>query len=130
MFEEGGKGYVYFTYGAHFCFNVVTGVKDKGSAVLIRALEPLEGIDIMKKNRGTDNTRNLTNGPGKLAQALSIDKALNGCDLRGNELFAAMPADKKKHSIIRTKRIGISKNTEKLYRYYIKDNSFVSGRKI
>jgi len=126
MFEEGGKSYVYFTYGNHYCFNVVTGKKDRGNAVLIRAVQPLEGIDIMRKNRGTDDMYNLTSGPGKLAQALGIDKKLYGADLTGDIIYLTESGNAGKIRISRSKRIGISKNTEKLYRFFAKDNPYVS----
>jgi DNA-3-methyladenine glycosylase len=127
MFEEGGLAYVYFTYGNHYCFNVVTGVKDKGSAVLIRGVEPMEGINIMMKNRNTIDIYNLTNGPGKFAQAFAIGRVINGKDLRGDEIYITESSVKNKFQIIKSKRIGITKNTEKLYRFYMKDNPFVSG---
>jgi len=126
MFEEGGKSYVYFTYGNHYCFNVVTGKKDRGNAVLIRAVQPLEGIDIMRKNRGTDDMYNLTSGPGKLAQALGIDKKLYAADLTGDIIYLTESGNAGKIRISRSKRIGISKNTEKLYRFFAKDNPYVS----
>lgn len=130
MFEDGGKSYVYFTYGNHYCFNVVTGKKDHGNAVLIRALQPLEGIDIMRKNRGTDDIYNLTSGPGKLAQALGIDKKLYGMDLTGDVIYLTEPRKTGKIKISRSKRIGITKNTEKLYRFFAKDNPYVSKANI
>jgi len=126
MFEEGGKSYVYFTYGNHYCFNVVTGKKDHGNAVLIRALQPLEGIGIMRKNRGTEDIYNLTSGPGKLAQALGIDKKLYGANLTGNVIYLTEAGKSGKLKITRSKRIGITKNTEKLYRFFAKDNPYVS----
>jgi DNA-3-methyladenine glycosylase len=94
-------------------------------AVLIRALEPLEGIDIMKKKRGVDDIKSLTNGPGKLTRALSIDKRQNGFDLTGNVIFLE-DADEN-FDIIKAKRIGISKGKSKLFRFYIKKNTFVSS---
>lgn len=126
MFEEGGKSYVYFTYGNHYCFNVVTGKKDQGSAVLIRAVEPVDGIDIMKSNRKTDNMYNLTSGPGKLAQAMNIGKELYGADLTGDKIYLMEPNPKIKMKIARSKRIGITKNADKLYRFYANNNPFVS----
>jgi DNA-3-methyladenine glycosylase len=127
MFEDGGTAYVYFTYGNHYCFNVVTGAKGKGSAVLIRGVEPLEEIDIMIKNRGIADIYNLTNGPGKFAQAFKIKREINGKDLTGDEIFITEPQVKKYFKIIKSKRIGITKNADKLYRFCMKDNPFVSG---
>jgi DNA-3-methyladenine glycosylase len=127
MFEEGGAAYVYFTYGNHFCFNAVTGKKDTPSAVLIRGVEPVEGIEIMKKNRRTGNIYNLTNGPGKFTKAFGIDKKHNGASLLGDEIYIAeLARENKKYHILKSKRIGITKNTDKLYRFYVKDNLFVS----
>ncbi len=127
MFDEGGAAYVYFTYGNHFCFNAVTCRKGTPSAVLIRAVEPVEGIAMMKKNRGTDDVYNLTSGPGKFTKAFMIDASLNGVSLQGKEIFIAeSSSDKTRREIARSKRIGITKNTEKLYRFFEKNNRFVS----
>jgi len=127
MFDEGGAAYVYFTYGNHFCFNAVTGKKNSPDAVLIRGIEPVSGIEIMKKNRGTDKIFNLTNGPGKLTRAFGIDRKLNGASLLGDEIYIAeLIGENKKYDILKSKRIGITKNTDKLYRFYVKDNPFVS----
>jgi DNA-3-methyladenine glycosylase len=127
MFEEGGAAYVYFTYGNHFCFNAVTCGKDRPSAVLIRGVEPVEGIEIMKKNRRTDDMYNLTNGPGKFTKAFGIDRMLNGTCLWGMEIYIAERIGvHPKYNILKSKRIGINKNTDKLYRFYVKDNPFVS----
>jgi len=124
MFEIPGKAYVYFCYGNHWLFNIVAKEDYNPGAVLIRALEPLEGIDVMKKKRGTDDVKSLTNGPGKLTKALSIDKRQNGFDLTGNVIFLE-DADER-FDIVRAKRIGISKGKSKLLRFYIKGNTFVS----
>jgi DNA-3-methyladenine glycosylase len=128
MFGEGGKAYVYFTYGNHFCLNVVTGKIGVGSAVLIRGIEPLTGIEIFKKNRGTDNIFNLTNGPGKICQAFGIGRKDNGTDLFSDKLFIAENDSLKKLIILKSKRIGITKNTDKLWRFFIKDNPHVSRK--
>jgi len=126
MFEEAGRSYVYFTYGRHYCFNVVSGLKGKGSAVLIRALEPLHGIDYMMKNRRIKNLSNLTNGPAKLCEAFSIDKTVNGLDLRVSKILYISNGDCPEFEIVKTARIGIKKSAEKLLRFYIKGNKFVS----
>lgn len=129
MFEEAGFAYVYFTYGMHYCFNVVTGEKGKGSAVLIRALEPLQGIDLMKKFRKKNDIHILTNGPAKLCQALKIDKKLNGVDLKtSKEIFIAEPDNKENFEIVVTTRIGIEKSKDLPLRFYIKENKFVSKK--
>jgi DNA-3-methyladenine glycosylase len=114
MFEEGGHIYVYFTYGMHYCVNIVVGKKGTGEAVLLRAGEPLQGIDIMKKHRGMENIHQLTNGPAKLTQALGIiSTELSGRKLGPNTLQLSLP-------------IGIKKAVENPWRFYIKDNPFVS----
>ena len=87
MFAEGGYSYVYFTYGLHFCFNVVSAQKNQPEAVLIRALVPLEGVEIMKRNRKQRDIKTLTNGPAKLCQALQIDRTMNGKSLLGEEIY-------------------------------------------
>lgn len=127
MFGAPGHVYVYFIYGAHFCFNVVTGPAGLGEAILIRAIEPLSGIEIMQKNRGSKEFKNLTNGPAKLAEAFGIDKKLNGSSLIKGPL-RIYDAKIKDLEIVQTTRIGISKAQEQLLRFYIKDNSFVSKK--
>ena len=129
MFGEAGLAYVYFTYGMHYCFNVVTGEVGKGSAVLIRSLEPIDGIDLMKKFRQKNDVHILTNGPAKLCQALKIDKRLNGVDLKtSNEIFIAEPDKNEKFEVVITKRIGIEKSKDLLLRFYIKENKYVSKK--
>jgi DNA-3-methyladenine glycosylase len=118
-----GYTFVYFTYGNHWMLNVNAKTGNLG-AVLIRALEPLEGIEIMKKNRGIDDTMNLTNGPGKLTKAFGIDKRHNGLDLTGDELF--IEDSDESVEVAQSSRIGISKGKSKLLRFYIKANRFVS----
>lgn len=126
MFEKGGKAYVYFIYGNHYCFNVVTEYRGNGSAVLIRALEPVNGINHMFKNRNTKNILNLTNGPGRLTEAMEINMQLNGKSLTGNEIFISSFPLYAKLKIAVSTRIGISKAAEKLNRFYLKDNPFIS----
>ncbi len=130
MFGEPGHAYVYFIYGFHYMLNIVTEPKGFPAAVLIRAVEPVRGITLMKKRRGTDEARNLASGPGKLCQAFAIDRSLNGGDLCGNVLYvrdARAPAPK----IITTPRIGVEYAGEwkhKLWRFVIARNEFVSKR--
>lgn len=129
MFKEGGHLYVYFTYGMHFCANVVTEKEGIGHAVLLRAIEPVEGIELMKKNRGftTDKPdKNLTNGPAKLCEALGIARNENGTDLLGVKIFITPGESILKKQIIQSTRIGIKKGVEKRWRFYIKVNEFVS----
>lgn len=132
MFEGGGKLYVYFTYGMHFCANVVTGKVNDGKAILIRALEPIEGIDLMMLNRfgkkklfGNDLI-NLCNGPAKLCKAYNIDRNDNGTDLTGDFIFIANAKKINTNSILSSKRIGIKKSVDLPWRYFILDNKFVS----
>ena len=120
-----GYTFVYFTYGNHWMLNV-NAKTDKLGAVLIRALEPLEGIEITKKNRDVNDLRNLTNGPGKLTKAFGIDKRHDGLDLTGDELF--IEDSDKRVEVVKSARIGLSKGKNKLLRFYIKGNEFVSKR--
>lgn len=126
MFGKSGQLYVYFTYGLHYCCNVVTGAVGEGSAVLIRAVEPVEGRDFVEHHRDKTGV-DVTNGPAKLCQALDIDKRLNGHNLRyfplRLETGPALPAK----SIMTAPRVGISKETEALRRFYIRGNPYVSG---
>lgn len=126
MFGQPGKAYVYFTYGMHHCFNVVTREEGVGEAVLIRALEPISGIELMKKRRKTNNIKNLCSGPAKLVQAMGIEKKHNGLDIIEGKLRICMGKPIEDNNIIQTKRIGISKGADLPYRFYIKDNAFVS----
>jgi DNA-3-methyladenine glycosylase len=134
MFAEGGFFYVYFTYGAHFCCNIVTGVKDIGTAVLLRAVEPLIGIEEMAINRfghhllNEKEKFNLTSGPGKLCKAFDINKKHNTTDLTGNEIFILKQRKISADKIVITKRIGIKKSVELPWRFYIKNNPYVSRK--
>lgn len=125
MFGPAGYLYVYFTYGMHFCINVVTGPEGNGQAVLIRALQPLDGLELMKMRRGTD--KNLTNGPGRLAQAMGIDLSYNGENLLEQSGVWLEPGFKPT-AIMSSRRIGITKAVEKPWRFFVGDNPFVSRR--
>lgn len=126
MFGPPGFLYVYFTYGMHYCMNVVTGAEGEGSAVLIRAIEPLEGDDIMQTNRRGLGGIQATNGPAKLCQALGVDKQLNGHDLRTSPLRLQLQPALPGSGIVQTTRIGISQAQDKPWRFYIKGNPYVS----
>lgn len=117
MFGEPGTAYIYFTYGMHYCFNVVTNKKGIGEAVLLRAVKPIEGIEIMKKNRGILDEKNLTNGPAKLVQAFKIKKEQNGISLLRGKL--RIEKYKRPKKIIQTKRIGISKGKDLPHRFLV-----------
>ena len=127
MFGEPGHVYVFFSYGNHWCLNFTTEEEGKPGAVLIRALEPIEGVTRMAKNRGVSDVTLLTNGPGKLTEALSIDRDFNGEDVvTSKRLFLLGREDPVK--LKASRRIGISKGKEKRWRYYIDENPFVSKR--
>jgi DNA-3-methyladenine glycosylase len=127
LYEEGGIAYVYFIYGNYYCFNVVTEEKGTGAAVLIRALEPVSGIEIMKINRRKiKKDTDLTNGPAKLCLSLNIDKKFNGADLTGNDIFISCDIKRQKSITAVTKRIGIVKGADLPYRFFIKDNPYVT----
>jgi len=127
MWEDPGLAYVYLAYGINWCLNIVAEPKGCPAAVLIRALEPLEGIDVMKKNRGVAKLRDLTSGPGKLTQAMNIDGRFNGWDLTKGELLCVAEAPRTENfEIVATHRIGIKRGLEKKWRFYIKGNPFVS----
>lgn len=134
MFDEGGLLYVYFTYGAHFCANVVAGKAGEGKAILIRAVEPLNHFEVLARNRygrkfNTEKEKiNLTNGPGKFCQAFGITKQHNGTDLTGDVIFILNNKRIKKENIIITKRIGITRSVELPWRFFIKDNPYVSRK--
>jgi DNA-3-methyladenine glycosylase len=130
MYKSGGHIYVYFTYGMHYCLNIVVGESGVGEAVLIRAGEPIKGVEIMRKNRGVDNIQKLANGPGKLAQALGInDTLLSGEILNKSSIYIEQPEYQvNAKGIIASPRIGITKATDIPWRFYIKNNPFVSKR--
>lgn len=126
MFLERGRAYVYLAYGRSFMLNVSSETPGVGAAVLIRALEPLEGIAIMKQNRGDVRQRDLARGPGRLAAALRIDRGLDGVDLcQPGELWLA--TDGHDARIGRSVRIGITRDADRLLRLYVRGSPFVSG---
>lgn len=136
MYGEPGHSYVYLIYGMYHCFNMVTGPQGVPQAVLIRALEPVEGLDLMAYNRyqkpyGELNKKQitgLTSGPGKLCRALLIDKELNGEDLCGSRLYVE-EGETNGLSIVESRRVGIDYAEEArdfLWRFYIEGNPYVS----
>ncbi len=153
MFLHRGLAYVYFTYGNHFMLNVSSEGHGTGGGVLIRALEPLEGVEQMQHNRGTKVFLDLTRGPGRLAQALQIDRSLDGIDLcapakRGAIWLADLAGKNHRESrlgkigrkegysarrvtvvIGKSRRIGISQAVRRILRFYERGNPFVSGPK-
>lgn len=126
LFGPSGHAYVYFTYGMHYCMNVVTGPEGEGSAVLIRAVEPIAGAEQMMQLRPVNRQIDLTNGPAKLCQAMAIDMGLDGHNLSYPPLRLLdgekVPAEK----IVVTSRIGISKAKDVQWRFYVKGNPSVS----
>ena len=134
MFGKGGLLYVYFTYGVHFCSNVVTGNKGEGSAVLLRGIEPIKNIDVMSHNRFNKNKltekekRNLTSGPAKITQTFNIGKEENGTDLTKNKIYILDYENINDNDIVITKRIGITRSVDLPWRFYIKDNPYVSRK--
>jgi DNA-3-methyladenine glycosylase len=126
MFGPSGHLYVYFTYGMHYCMNVVCGPEGVGSAVLIRAVEPLSGEDILRQNRKGKNDIDLTNGPAKLCQALGIDRSWNGHDLQKSPLRLIVNPPVDPTGIVQTTRIGITQAKDMPWRFYLRDNPYVS----
>lgn len=150
MFGPAGHAYVYFTYGMHYCLNVVTGTEGTGEAVLIRALEPREGVETIHRNRFPDchsglvadstdrkdiitsqvqddkHYYNLCSGPAKLTQALAINRQLNGHDLSKSPLRLEDGQSVAGEDIVQTTRIGLRRGTETQWRFYIRGNPHVS----
>lgn len=125
MFGPPGHLYVYFTYGMHYCCNVVTGGEGYGSGVLIRAAEPLDGIDLLERRRSRKGIE-VTNGPAKLCQAIGIDLNMNGHDLRLPPMRLFSGYLKPEESVISSPRIGISKARDIHRRFYLANNPYVS----
>ena len=128
MYLPGGHTYIYFIYGMHYCFNIVTENTEKPEAVLIRALEPLEGLPEMQKNRGQQNQRDLTTGPAKLCQALNITLKLNGISLESRSIFIETGSRPGKEPV-ETRRIGLSQQSDSFWwplRFFLPDNPYVS----
>ena len=130
MFNTGGVAYVYLCYGIHHLFNIVTNKEDEPEAVLIRALEPLAGQEMMMKRMKYNHIRKITSGPGKLTKALGIDRRLNGKLLTNNEIWLEDHGIKfAKCDIVSAKRVGIeyAGDDAKLpWRFYVKDNPWIS----
>lgn len=124
-----GHAYVYFTYGSCFMMNVSSELKDTGAGVLIRAVEPLEGIQFMERRRGTKVLRDLTRGPGRLAQAMDINKRYDGVNLCVAGKLWLGDAVRSTGEIGATIRIGITRDVHQPFRFYERGNKFVSGPK-
>ncbi|MDR1379513.1 MAG: DNA-3-methyladenine glycosylase [Synergistaceae bacterium] len=132
MFGPGGYAYVYLIYGMYNCFNVVANVEGEPEAVLVRALEPREGIPLMGERRKTQAIKNLCNGPGKLCMALDITRECYGADLCGDVLFITEGEPVPERQILATPRINVNyagKAACLPYRFVIRDSAFLSTRK-
>ena len=130
MFGENGFAYLYFTYGMYFMLNIVAKKKtDHAGAVLIRGLEPINGVNHMIKNRKGKKEINLTNGPGKLSQALQINKKFNNYDLTKKGELYIVDSEKRVEKILSSGRIGISRDVKKKWRFYFENNNYVSRYK-
>ena len=127
MFGPPGHLYVYFSYGAHWCMNVVTGTDGEGSAVLLRAAEPMEGLDLMQARRGRSDRRLLCAGPGRLTQAFGVTGADNGLDLtKGTDLCLAGRERVRPADVGVSPRVGISVAQERPWRFFDATSRFVS----
>ena len=127
MFEGAGVSYVYLIYGLHHCFNIVSGAAGIGEAVLIRALEPSDGIELMQERRKTKDLRNLCSGPAKLVQAMGITRNFNFLSMVSDN-FYCLESQNADYQIITTTRIGITQGADLPYRFYIAGNAFVSRK--
>jgi DNA-3-methyladenine glycosylase len=126
LFLERGHAYVYLAYGSSFMLNVSSEISGVGAGVLIRAIEPTDGVAIMERNRASARLRDLARGPGRLSAALEIDRRLDGIDLcRAGPLW--LGSDSASGKIGQSKRIGITRAADSLLRFYVRGNRFVSG---
>jgi DNA-3-methyladenine glycosylase len=127
MFGEPGHLYVYFTYGMHFCMNAVTGRRGEGMAVLLRAAEPIDGLDEMRRRRGRSQDRELCSGPAKLCQAFGVDRSLDGADLvRGSDLWIAEGIPVPSSLVVEGPRVGIRVGLEHTWRFSVDADPYVS----
>jgi DNA-3-methyladenine glycosylase len=133
MYGVGGTAYVYFVYGMYNQFNVVTNVENIPHAILVRAIEPVEGLDIMRRRRKGRSEYELTSGPGRLCLALGIDRGLDKADLLGDRVWIEAGASISPRQIARGPRVGIDYAEQwvtKPWRFWVKDNPFVSRRRL
>lgn len=127
MFGDAGFSYIYFVYGMHHCLNFVTESKSKPAAILIRAAEVDEGIEIMQFNSPSGKPRDLLRGPGRLCRSFGLTVKQSGLDLTKNTLYLERRESDKKIKIGRTTRVGINVGTDKLWRFYDKESLAVSA---
>ena len=129
MFWEGGHLYVYFTYGMHFCANVVTRQEGIAEAVLIRGVEPIRGMEVMRRLRGKRvRDEDLTNGPAKFCQAFAIKRTENGINLLGDQVYLVRGKRIQRAEVGVSTRIGIRTGVEKKWRFFVKGNRWVSRK--
>lgn len=126
MFGPPGHLYVYFSYGVHWCANLVCGPEGYGAGVLLRAAEPLDGIDLMRGARGREPLRELCSGPGRLAQAFGIDRTLDGSDATGAGVISVLDDGMRPDAIVACPRVGISKNAEAHLRFLVAGSRYLS----
>jgi len=130
LYGPPGIAYVYFIYGMYWCFNAVTRAEHEPSAVLVRALEPVQGLELMRSRRRTAHRDiDLTNGPGKLCLALGIDGRMNWTPLQGPPLLIRRGEAVPDRDVVVTPRIGITQSADWPLRWYIRDSAYVSGKK-
>jgi DNA-3-methyladenine glycosylase len=129
MYLAPGHAYVFFNYGAHFMLNVVSEPVGVAAAILIRALEPIDGIEIMERHRKTKTLLDLTRGPGRLAAAFQIDRRYDGVDLCAPGPLWLGKSSHPTGAIGKTVRIGLSRAADRVLRFYERGNPFVSGPK-
>lgn len=128
MFGPAGHLYVYFSYGIHWCANLVCGEAGFGAGVLLRAAEPVAGIELMRAARGKEPLEQLCSGPGRLAQAFGIDRGFDGTDVTGSGPITVLDDGMRPTDIVACPRIGISKNAEAPLRFLVDGSRHVSKR--
>lgn len=129
LFGSSGHAYVYLAYGISYLLNVSSEARGVGAGVLIRALEPLEGIATMRRYRGVEALRDLARGPGRLSEAFDVDRRLDGIDLCARGPLWLASGDDEAPDIGTSVRIGISRAADQPLRFYLRGNRFVSGPK-
>jgi len=127
MFGPPGHAYIYFIYGMYHCFNVVTGREGVGEAVLIRSLEPVQGVPLMQARRGREKLTELCGGPGRLVQALGLRKEQNGQDLTKGDLVICR-REEENFTVVTTTRVGIREGADLPLRYYVAGSPFISRK--
>lgn len=127
LYAPPGSWYVYRSYGIHWCANLVAGPPGEGAAVLLRALEPLEGLALMRRRRGLSRDQQLCAGPGRLCEALGVTRALDGLGMRASPLLVLEGEPVPGDLVARTPRIGITRAAEWPLRFVVRDSPWVSG---